>query len=72
MNRQNMRHTSYHSKKIVSSSARVIPFNTIKRRAISTARELFYDSKCIEDLNNATTETEIKNIMTLARKRCFA
>ena len=40
-----------------------------KRKAIKTARELFYPESVILRLQSATTESEIARIMKTARER---
>ncbi len=39
-----------------------------KRHAIKAARELYYPTEVIMQLQSATTESEIERIMVMARK----
>ena len=41
------------------------------KEAIDIANELCYDDKCKQDLKSATNETQISNILTAARRRCY-
>lgn len=40
-----------------------------KKKAITTARELYYPKEVIEAIENAKTENEVTLILTTARKR---
>ena len=46
-------------------------FNKIIQQALDTANELCYDDKCKRDLKSAQNETQISNILTAARRRCY-
>ena len=46
-------------------------FNKVKKNAIDMATDLCYDSKCKRDLQYASNETQITNIMIAARRRCY-
>lgn len=41
------------------------------KEAIDKANELCYDDKCKQELQNATNEVQIANILKSARRRCY-
>ena len=41
------------------------------KEALDTANELCYDDKCKKELQTATNETQIANILISARRRCY-
>lgn len=46
-------------------------FNKLIKQALDTANDLCYDDKCKRDLQSATNETQISNILIAARRRCY-
>lgn len=40
-------------------------------QALDTANDLCYDDKCKRELQTATNETQISNILIAARRRCY-